>query len=196
MMNSMSLNQKFVLMAHPHQWMMVSDDLFSQAQTLRVRRNPGISKYIDHMNGASHEWRIDDRSVFLLSGFAIENAIKAFLVYENPNWISNGKLAKPLKSHALVRLRNMSSIIPFRNKYTWILEYFETGIESWARYPCGLDATQTEQMRKLSDQLWKAYVRIMRAYGRKMEILLKKGWNGPHGQSGYIDFQGSSYFRL
>ena len=46
-----------------------------------------------------------DKSIFLLGGFALENAIKAFLVYENPDWVSGGRLSRNLKTHSLTKLQ-------------------------------------------------------------------------------------------
>jgi hypothetical protein len=54
-----------------------------------------------------------DKPVFSLGSFALENAIKAFLVYENPSWVSNGRLSGRLKSHKLTQLQQLSKHIPW-----------------------------------------------------------------------------------
>ena len=65
--------------------------------------------------------------------FALENAIKAFLVYENPQWISNGKLGRPLRSHKLIALQKQSKHIPFKKRYVWCWSGSKKG---WS---CGAD---------------------------------------------------------
>jgi hypothetical protein len=94
-----------------------------------------------------------DKPIFLLGGLALENAIKAFLVYENPHWISNGKISSELKSHKLTVLRERSKLIPYKKSYTHVLEAFESGLDSWFRYPCALTVQKTQEGRNLYDFL-------------------------------------------
>jgi hypothetical protein len=146
-------------------------------------------------DGKSDSWDVTERATILLGAFALENAIKAFLVYENPSWISNGKLALPLRSHDLIVLRHKTMLIPYKSSYTSVLEFFGSGIESWARYPCSLTAQKTTDTPNLTDKMWQGYLTIMRAYGRRLEKLLEKGWNGPHGRSGAWDCATMEYLR-
>jgi hypothetical protein len=173
----------FVEMSEPHAWLLTADNLHEQAVLLYEQR--GRSR-LTRTFGDEHPqtWDAVDRSVFLLGGFALENAIKAFLVYEHPEWISNGRLAKPLRSHSLVDLRRQSTTIPYRDRYTWVLRDFEEGLESWARYPCGLTADTTDEQNIVSEPLWRAYLRLMRAYGKRLTRLIGSGWKGPHGWNG------------
>jgi hypothetical protein len=136
---------------------------------------------VDDGSGRVLMWDDTNRSVYLLGGFALENAIKAFLVFENPSWISNGKLASSLRSHSLTGLQVKSHLIPYKTKYRWVLQQFEDGLESWARYPCGLEALDTVHPSVMGPSLWDGYERVMRAYGNKLVDLLKGGWCGPHG---------------
>src|SRR3546814_923841 len=114
----------FVEMAEPHAWLLTADNLHEQAVMLYEQR--GRSR-LTRTFGDEHPqtWDSVDRSVFLLGGFALENAIKAFLVYEHPEWISNGRLAKPLRSHSLVALRRQSAMIHYRHRYPWVFRDFE-----------------------------------------------------------------------
>ncbi|WP_146394824.1 hypothetical protein [Planctomycetes bacterium CA13] len=61
-------------------------------------------------------WALTDRPTFLLASFALENAIEVFLVFQNPSWVSNGRLAKPLRSHKLSALTGKSHNIPLQEK--------------------------------------------------------------------------------
>jgi hypothetical protein len=44
---------------------------------------------LDANNIIMQQTRGIDKSVFLLGGFALENAVKAFLVYDNPSWMDS-----------------------------------------------------------------------------------------------------------
>jgi hypothetical protein len=131
-----------------------------------------------------------DKSVFLLGGFALENAIKAFLVYENPNWIAGGRLYKSLKSHKLTALQKLSKAIPHPKAHTRVLEEFESGLDSWFRYPCALTIQETIDERHLYQDLWQGYEKVMSSYGRKLGTLLNRGWHGPHKFFGRWTLQG------
>ena len=181
----------FAQAAHPHSWMLVADNLYEQSVALYHRFPSGKTTQTDGNGSILGEWPSSSRSTFLLAGFALENAIKAFLVYEHPQWVSNGVLARSLRSHALVALAQESSLIPWQKRGPAILSRFEQGLESWARYPCALSATETEAEQNLPPALWAGYLGLMRAYGKALMALLQQGWAGPHGASGRFEFQGS-----
>jgi hypothetical protein len=132
-----------------------------------------------------------NKSVFMLGGFALENAIKAFLVYENPILIAQGTLGRKLRSHSLTSLQKKSTLIPYKNRYLGVLRQFEDGLDSWARYPCGLTADTSKHEGKLQDELWAGYLRLMEAYRKRLRALLSaKLWHG------HTDFQGGGHFRI
>ena len=93
------------------------------------QRGRGMTHFSDLRSGDTQTWDNIDKSVFLLGGFALENAIKAFLVYENPHWISNGRLSRSLRSHSLTGLQRQSAQIPFKSRYAWVLRGFEEGLK-------------------------------------------------------------------
>lgn len=184
-------NRDFVEMANPHSWFLVADNLNSQAVALRKQAGNSILMYTNYTTEFAAHWDATNRSVFLLSGFALENAIKAFLVYEHPEWISNGCLSKELKSHSLTNLVKKSSTIPYKSKGMSILRGFEDGLESWARYPCSIKKEATKQEQVLGEKLWQGYEWLMLAYGRRLVKLLSDNWKGPHGFEGKYDIQGT-----
>lgn len=101
-------NETFVEMANPHSWFLVADNLHTQAMELRSSVGRSNLARKDYLYNTELSRDATNRSVFLLSGFALENALKAFLVYENPDWISNGTLSRKLRSHSLTKLCEMS----------------------------------------------------------------------------------------
>ena len=181
----------FAQAAHPHSWLLVADNLYEQSRVLYNHFPSGKTMQTDGQGAVFGEWPSSSRSTFLLAGFALENAIKAFLVYEHPQWVSNGVLARPLRSHKLAALSQQSSLIPWQKRGPAILSRFESGLESWARYPCALSATETEVEQNLPPALWASYLKIMHAYGKALMAMLREGWDGPHGVSGRFEFQGS-----
>lgn len=183
--------QDFVQHAQPHSWFLVADNLFEESLALYSRAPRGFTRQLNSGGSVLGDWPNSNRSTFLLAGFALENAIKAFLVYENPQWISNGVLARSLRSHGLVELSKKSTLIPWPKRGVPVLSQFERGLDSWARYPCALSAAETEAEQTLTPELWGQYLQLMRAYGKALMVLLSREWNGPHGFAGRFEFSGS-----
>lgn len=173
----------FVSAADPHQWMLSAADLHEQAIASHQRR--GVTQVT--LRGPSQPemtWDGANRATFLLAAFALESALKAFLVYEHPDWVSGGRLDTRLRSHKLTQLAMQSNLVPYRNRDQPVLAAFEEGNESWMRYPCGLHADDLSPQRPMDAKLWLAYRRVMRGYGKKLTRLLALGWTDPYGQKG------------
>lgn len=171
--------RQFAEAANPHAWLQTADNLHEQASLLRRYHTKGIITRRDSSGATT--WDDTNKATFLLCSFALENAIKAFLVYEHPSWIAEGKLHYDLRSHKLTLLSERSSLIPYRDRDRWVLSAFEQGNESWARYPCGLHAHDIQDEANITDRLWEGYSRVMKGYGNKLVKLLEKRWVGPHG---------------
>jgi hypothetical protein len=174
-------NLKFVEIANPHMWLLAANNLHAQALHLDRSKGKSMLTHTDFREGTMTSWDGVNKSRFLLGGFALENAIKAFLVYENPQWISNGRLSSRLRSHSLVSLQKQSRRIPYRSRHIGVLREFENGLESWARYPCSLNIGTSVDEVIMRNEIWEGYICLMRAYGRRLMGLLRLGWNGPHG---------------
>lgn len=182
----------FIDYASPHAWFMAASNLHEQATDLYLRRaRSGITIRNDFGSKRSFKSVDIDKSVYLLGGFALENVIKAFLVYEHPEWISGGKLAKQLKSHTLRDLRDRSKLLPSKKALVWVLEEFQSGLDSWFRYPCALTMADTIDERELRVELWEKYQELMKVYGKSIIRLLRKPWKGPHGFAGSYTFNGT-----
>jgi hypothetical protein len=68
---------------------MMADNLQEQATEIyEGRSRSAIIAKVNANREILQQTRAIDKSVFLLGGFALENAIKAFLAYENPAWIA------------------------------------------------------------------------------------------------------------
>ena len=180
----MPTNKEFADMANPHSWLLVADNLHEQAVRLREGRSDGCLDLRAADGKVLSSWPVENRSVFLLAGFALENTLKAFVVYQNPDLVANGRLGNRVRSHKLTALAGNVDRLPWPHRGPPVLREFERGIESWARYPCALSASESESEQVLRDWLWQRYRKLMRAYGKQLQTLLRRGWNGPHGEGG------------
>lgn len=172
----------FVDAANPHQWLLTAENLHAQAQVLRRHRGNGAISLV--RGGHRHiTWDNTNRSTFLLAAFAMENMLKSFLVYENPSYIDEGYLKK-IMTHDLCDLAERSSLVPHKVRDRWVFERLSNGNESWARYPCGLNADDVAMEDQFTDRLWFRYCAMMAAYQKKMERLLSRGWTCPYGRKG------------
>jgi len=187
----MITNEQFEESAVPHSWFLVADNLHEQA--VNVRQREGLSK-LTHYSDGEEQSQIDvsSRASFLLAGFAMENALKGLLVYSNPQWIENGKLNARLKSHSLEQLAveligtglvDLSHILDS-------LKALEDGLESWARYPCGLNKGDTRPERPMTDALWSEYCNAMSELGGIYKQLLANYWKGSHAFHGKYTIEG------
>lgn len=176
--------------ANPHSWLLTADSLHSQAVFLYEQRKYGGVLIRRGPKGSEKTWDNTNKATYLLCALALENAIKAFLVYEHPEWVSGGYLHREICSHRLVGLSGLSSLIPYQKRDRWVLEAFEEGNESWMRYPCGRRADSVDEERHLQPRLWSGYNRVMRGYGTKLIRLLGKGWQSPEGDWGKWELLG------
>jgi hypothetical protein len=176
--------------ANPHQWVLTADNLHEQAVALYAQRKRGGQLIRRGRDEATVGWDNTNKATFLLCALALENAIKAFLVYEHPEWVTDGYLHGDMCSHKLVALSERSSLIPYKNRDRCVLAAFEAGNESWMRYPCGRRADDVESEQSLPEALWAGYERVMRGYGNKLIRLLGKGWTGPYGVGGRWEMVG------
>lgn len=92
--------RRFEDAANPHSWFLSADLLHDQAVVLRS--NFGRGRLI--LRAPASEpivWDAANKATFLLCAVALENAIKAFLIFENPDWVSDGHLHAPITNHRL-----------------------------------------------------------------------------------------------
>lgn len=169
----------------------MADNLFEQAVATRGRFGQSQIQQVDRHGQQLGRWDGANRAAFLLAGFALENMLKGFLVYENPTWISNGTLASPLRTHTLTKLQRAAKTVPYKNSLLWVPRALEDGLESWARYPSALKASDSKPEQVLSLTVWNGFERLMAAYSRRLATQLSASvWRGPHGFEGRWKFKG------
>lgn len=189
-----SIYETFEGEAVPHSWFLVARELNEQAEACFNRK--GQSLLHRRASAAREEvvtFDLANRAAFLLGGFALENIIKAFLVYENPQWIANGKLSRKLTSggHKLVELGRASKRLPWPKRGQLVLREFEDGLTSWARYPCPTTSDELRPQKYFSDRLWMQYRAQFSRYSAEMRSLLGQTWRGPHVFEGRYTIEGN-----
>lgn len=189
-MYSVEQSIEFEKYANPHSWFLVASELHEQANSLKENSSSAITMH-DYVSNQTNNWKASNRATFLLCGFALENILKAFLIYENPNYIEKGFLSNGIKTHKLAKLAKKSNLIPYKDRSIKTLEYFEDGLESWARYPCGLNWAQTKEQELLEERMWQNYMWLMKAYETRFKKLMAKGWQGPHDFKGSFKIEGT-----
>lgn len=189
-MYSVTQAVEFEEIANPHSWFLVASELHEQAKRLRDSNSSTITKR-NFSESQETTWSTSNRTVILLAGFALENMIKAYLIYEFPEFVQNGFLSKKIQTHKLTKLAKQSSLLPYQSQSVNTLSYYEDGLESWARYPCGLNWAQTKEQNLLSQKVWKNYMWLMGVYESRFKKLILKGWEGPHQFEGSFEIKGT-----
>lgn len=176
----------FVEAATPHQWLLTAISLHDQAVTLWRNRGRALTT-LKRPGQPDETWDDTNRATFLLAAFAMENMLKALLIYENPAFVAGGRLTE-VATHDLIKLAARSSLVPYRTRDNWVFEALSEGNLSWARYPCGRDADDVRPEGQFTIDLWLKYCAMMEAYANKLRKLLTRGWTGPYGPHGTWEF--------
>ncbi|WP_445146260.1 hypothetical protein [Dyella sp. Tek66A03] len=179
--------QKFDMDAAPPSWYEVAKALNAQARTLQKSR--GVVIHFTDRHGNARSRYEANRGVFLLAGFSIENILKAFLIYEDPALIADGQISRKIRTHALSKLWEASSFVPYKRRYGPTVASLEDGLESWARYPCGLNHERNAVEGVMTDKLWAAYLSVFSACSKRLERLLSKGWVDHNGEFYSMSFE-------
>jgi hypothetical protein len=178
----------FLEYANPHAWWLSAHDLHDQTKEAYIRRGKSKLTKIDaegkvlfHLDGI-------DRSCFLLGGFSLENIIKSLVVFENPNFVANSKLAKELKSHDLLSLAQMVSHFTLTQGEIDLVGIFSKATVSWARYPCALNFHETKSASHFTADVYETYELLFARLDKATKESLAKGWTGPFGFYGKFKF--------
>ena len=182
-----SVHEKFADTAHPLNWYEVAKLMHMNAHTLHNSKQ-GLVTHTDDFESITR--RTSNRPVFLLAAFALENLIKAFVIYENPKYIADGKLSRQLlNGHSLSKLQKKCKKIPSPKRTLHVFETLEVGVNSWARYPCATSIERESMERAVNPEFWRAYNMVFESYSQKQEQLLSKNWKGPYGKVSRVTFE-------
>lgn len=182
--------KEFLEISNPHAWWLSANDLFEQAAdayrrrgTVALTKLDGDGNVMDRLDGV-------DRTCFLLGGFALENMLKSILVFDCPELVRAGKIAKRLQSHKLANMFDEVDIGSRKAGDRELLLLFEDGIQSWARYPCALSHDRSNHPTAMSTGIWDAFSDLFGRLDLAARQRMTTGWNGPYGLYGRFTFQG------
>ena len=65
----------------------------------------------------------------------------------------SGELAAGVVGMTGVGDRYAPKDVPYKKSLLWVLREFEEGLDSWARYPCGLDASRSGHQTVLTEKV-------------------------------------------
>ena len=182
-----AVNRNFARAASPISWYEVAKLMHENAHVLH-RAPQGTITY--STGTRSETRRTSNRPVFLLTAFAMENLLKAFLVHQHPKYIEGGKLSKELlNGHRLSALQMKCKDVPSPKRTRHVFETLEVGVSSWARYPCSTSVERESQERSVTPEFWAEYNRVFRMYSQKLEALLSKQSVGAYGEIGHVEFK-------
>ena len=172
--------KKFALAAHPVNWYEVGKLMYENAKSLYIMPQGEVT-FSDGVNLITRP--TSNRAVFLLAAFSMENLLKAFLIYENPEYIKSGKLSRQLPNgHGLSKLQKKCRKIPSPKRTLHVFETLEIGVNSWARYPCATSLERETVEREVTPAFWGSYEKTFNLYSKRLEQLLAKGWKDPYGE--------------
>lgn len=99
-----------------------------------------------------------NKPLHLLAGFAIENILKALIIFENPSYVSGGRLARCLLSHNLTALSEQANADKIHQYLGRICLILESGLTTWARYPSEASVKDIKSAeRDMNDLDWLLY---------------------------------------
>lgn len=185
---SIESHKLFAKEARPLNWYEIAKLIKENAEVLYNNTSQGVVSYGSHKKGYITR-NISNRSVFLLSAFALENLLKSYLVYENPCYIKDGKLSSQLRSHKLTKLYKSCKKIPPMHSFEYVFSSLEEGVESWSRYPCAISMDKQLTESEMTEELWRHYNDLFEILSDHLEKLLSQMWTDPYGEQGYCGFE-------
>ena len=132
----------YELQAEPLFWKGKAEELKRSALVLAevffedceaLRRHLGEHQEMGHSSvPVNHSSTLDQ--FVLLAAFALENILKGYVIFKEPNLVANGKLEGILRSHALLALAERAGVdlTPEENRFCVLAS---SAAVSWGRYP-------------------------------------------------------------
>jgi hypothetical protein len=180
---------KFIIDGAPSEWLFYAEELMVAAEILWERNDGSMSSEIigpvmkNGKNKVTESKKVSSisRTYFLLVGFAIENLLKGFIVFDDPSTITSGEV-KRIKSHKITILVKEISEIRLSEAELDICKKIEEAIPYWGRYPIPLeysgitpDIGVTAEIRKIIKDM---YDRLALQLYKKV----KDGWDSGTGE--------------
>ena len=180
--------REFTENASPDNWLHYGDEFRRAALTLwKDKENLWIDFSSEEKEGK--ERPAISRSFMLVSGFSIENVLKAYLVAINPTLINTGLLGKKLHVHNLVKLSNLCIDLSFDDKEIELMEILSAAIPYWGRYPIPTHYNDIKPEKIVSEEFYDIYKAIYDKIFNAVLDKIKNGWDAGNG----ISFESFQY---
>jgi hypothetical protein len=178
------VNQQFVRLAGPGEWLGVASELKAAADILSQLSDEGlIVSAVPDQNGTFSQPTKKpsiSRPWFLIAGYALENLLKGMHVLLDPSLIADGKLHRTLKTHDLIGLARTLPDFHLTPSEERLLRLATESITYWSRYPIPLSAQAVRREEASGEQLYRAFVRLFARCENAIKSALLQGWAGPH----------------
>lgn len=169
---------KFVQRAGPSEWNDYAREIKDSLDILWKERDRFL-KVSSRRNQILKKPTIS-RTWLLLASFSIENLLKGILIYENPNYISNGSLSKKVSHHRLSVLTEEIDSISLTDDELEVIEVLESCLPYWGRYPIPKKAHEIENEIVASSDFKSIFEFLFNRLDKHIYDSIKYGWEGPH----------------
>lgn len=180
---------KFIIDGAPSEWLFYAEELMEAAELLWEKNDGSMESEISGPVIKKGKIKVTEsrkvssisRTYFLLIGFAIENLLKGFIVFDDPSTITSGEV-KRIKSHKITILVKKINEIRLSEAEVDICKKIEEAIPYWGRYPIPLDYSGitpdigvTTEIRRIIKEM---YDRLALQLYKKV----KDGWDSGTGE--------------
>jgi len=179
----MELSDKIEFVRHgsPSEWEDYAEELHQALDILWQQEANGLLiKYESFDQQVKKKTHIS-RTWLLLAAFSIENLLKGILIYEHPEYISNGCLASNVTNHSLTNLARNINLSEYEPNEIKLLEILEEALPAWGRYPIPLTAREIQKEKNLTCNIKETFDQLYAKLDRYLYDHFKDGWQGPHG---------------
>jgi len=175
---------EFVRDAMPDNWLSYSEELENAAEVLwshvgdvmTIEGESGIDGSIDLKKSSHHA-----RTYVLLAGLALENALKAIIVTQNPALISSGVLHQSLKNHSLTRLAELIGDLQLTKVERRVLQICQDAIPYWGRYPVPLRFAGLKPAEAVTGDFRDTFRALHFRLCKRTYEAIKEGWDSGAG---------------
>ncbi|RDV14669.1 hypothetical protein DXT99_13460 [Pontibacter diazotrophicus] len=174
-------NQRFTLSASPTEWHSYADELMDSARILLKEVGNSFVASTDYNGGMRPNRPTVSRSYILLSGFALENALKGLLVAQEPTHIINGALSNKIKNHSLLNLVSIAKDLTLTEAEKTICNIAQEAIPYWGRYPVPLRSESLKEEQILNDEFVSVIERLFQRVQKMSYETFKNGWQSSEG---------------
>ena len=174
-------NQQFTLSASPPEWHSYADELMDSARILLKEVGNSFVASTDYNGGMRPNRPAVSRTYILLSGFALENALKGMIVAQEPAHISNGALSSKLKTHSLLNLVSIAKGLTLTEAEKTVCHIAQEAIPYWGRYPVPLRSESLKEEQILNGEYVNLIENLFQRIQKMSYETYKNGWQSSEG---------------